>query len=333
MHYIINNMDRLATIQDPIQKELAQQAELLRESLKSQIPLINSVVHYFLEKKGKMIRPVMVLLAAKLTGNGRITLNTQYSAVALELLHNASLIHDDVVDDAAERRGHASVNVVWDNKVAVLMGDFFLARCLVKSTETRSLEIQAVLSELASSLAEGELEQLANARGRVLNEDSYYSVIRNKTASLFVACMKLGAISVDASVEATRVIAEFGEKLGIIFQIRDDIFDYYSDPAIGKPTGNDIREGKITLPLLYALKNGSGEEHGRMIGLLNHEELSKEDIFRLVEYAKANGGIEYAQATMLRLAYEAKGLLSFFPDSAAKTSFVELVDYVIERNK
>lgn len=326
-------MDRLKLIQAPILKELEEQSVLLKESLKSQIPLIDAVVRYFLEKKGKMIRPVMVLLAAKLAGNGRINQKTKNAAVALELLHNASLIHDDVVDEAHERRGHASVNHVWDNKVAVLMGDFFLARCLVKSTETESLEIQRVLAELASALSEGEIEQLANARGRVLSEDAYYSVIRNKTASLFVACMKLGALSVDSSEDAIRVLSEFGDKLGIIFQIRDDIFDYYSDPEIGKPTGNDIREGKITLPLLYALIHGSGEEHERMITLLEKEEFTKEDITMLVEYAKENGGIEYAQATMRRLSFEAKNLLHFFPESPVRQAFFELVDYVIERKK
>ncbi|MEG0948004.1 MAG: polyprenyl synthetase family protein [Bacteroidales bacterium] len=326
-------MDRLKLIQAPILKELEEQSVLLKESLKSQIPLIDAVVRYFLEKKGKMIRPILVLLAAKLAGNGKVNLKTKNAAVALELLHNASLIHDDVVDEAHERRGHASVNHVWDNKVAVLMGDFFLARCLVKSTETESLEIQKVLAELASALSEGEIEQLANARGRVLSEDAYYSVIRNKTASLFVACMKLGALSVDSSEESIRILAEFGDKLGIIFQIRDDIFDYYSDPEIGKPTGNDIREGKITLPLLYALIHGSGEEHERMMTLLEKEEFSKEDIKLLVEYAKENGGIEYAQATMRRLAFEARNLLNYFPESPVKQAFFELVDYVIERKK
>lgn len=326
-------MDRLSLIQAPILKELEEQALLLKDSLKSQIPLIDAVVRYFLEKKGKMIRPILVLLAAKLISNGQINLKTRNAAIALELLHNASLIHDDVVDEADERRGRASVNHVWDNKVAVLMGDFFLARCLIKSTETESLAIQRVLSELASALSEGEIEQLSNARGRVLSEDAYYSVIKNKTASLFTACMKLGAISVDASDEMIRILGEYGEKLGIIFQIRDDIFDYYNDPEIGKPTGNDIREGKITLPLLYALINGGGEEHHHMIALLDKEELSKADIQLLVEYAKENGGIEYAQATMRRLAYEAKNLLNVFPQSAEKIALYELVDYVIERRK
>ncbi|MEG1587504.1 MAG: polyprenyl synthetase family protein, partial [Bacteroidales bacterium] len=320
-------------IQAPILKELEEQSVLLKESLKSQIPLIDAVVRYFLEKKGKMIRPIMVLLAAKLAGNGTVSSITKNAAVALELLHNASLIHDDVVDEAHERRGNPSVNHVWDNKVAVLMGDFFLARCLVKSTETESLAIQKVLADLASSLSEGEIEQLSNARGRVLSEDAYYSVIKNKTASLFVACMKLGAISVGASDEVVRILTEFGEKLGVIFQIRDDIFDYYSDPEIGKPTGNDIREGKITLPLLYVFINGSGGEHQRMTALLEKEEFSKTDICQLVEYAKDNGGIEYAQATMRRLAFEAKNLLTHFPDSPVRTAFSELVDYVIDRKK
>ncbi|MDO5570161.1 MAG: polyprenyl synthetase family protein [Bacteroidales bacterium] len=326
-------MDILAKIQNPILKELKEQNLLLRDSLKSQIPLINSVVHYFLENKGKMIRPIMLLLASKLCSNGNVTKNSMHSAVALELLHNASLIHDDVVDEAKQRRGHSSVNAVWDNKVAVLMGDFFLARCLEQSTLTKSLEIQQVLAKLSSSLAEGELEQLANARGCVINEDSYFSVIKNKTASLFIACMKLGAISVNASQSVVDRLALFGEKLGIIFQIRDDIFDYFDDTTIGKPTGNDIREGKITLPLLFALKNGSGVEHQNMMSLLNKDILSKEDISSLVNYAKANGGIEYAQATMLRYAYEAKTILDMFEDSPSKQAFIILVDYIIDRDK
>ena len=326
-------MDKLKLIQAPIADELAAQSALLRDSLRSPIPLVDAVVRYFLERKGKMIRPIMVLLAAKLAGNGACNMKTRNAAVALELLHNASLIHDDVVDEADQRRGHASVNFVWDNKVAVLMGDFFLARCLVMSTSTESLAIQRVLSELASSLSEGEIEQLANARGRVVSEEAYYSVIRNKTASLFVACMKLGAISVDASAETVKLMADFGEKLGIIFQIRDDIFDYYPSKEVGKPTGNDIREGKITLPLLYALLNGKGEEHSRMMALLDGEELTKEEVDLLVAYAKENGGIEYAQATMRRLAFEAKDMLNAFPDSPVRQAFHALVDYIIEREK
>lgn len=327
-------MDILKLIQAPIADELAEQSTLLRESLRSPIPLVDSVVRYFLEHKGKMIRPIMVLLSAKLAGDGACNMKTRNAAVALELLHNASLIHDDVVDEADERRGHPSVNFVWDNKVAVLMGDFFLARCLVRSTETESLAIQRVLSELASSLSEGEIEQLANARGRIVSEEAYYSVIRNKTASLFVACMKLGAISVDASPERVKLLADFGEKLGIIFQIRDDIFDYYPSAEVGKPTGNDIREGKVTLPLLYALLNGKGEEHDRMLALLEEgEELSHEEVALLVEYAKANGGIEYAQATMRRMAFEAKDMLSVFGDTEVRRAFYALIDYVIDRKK
>lgn len=326
-------MDKLSVIHAPILKELEEQTFLLKDSLKSQIPLINSVVNYFLEQKGKMIRPVMVLLAAKLTGNGVVTRKSMNAAIALELLHNATLIHDDVVDEAMKRRSHASINALWDNKIAVLMGDFFLARCLAKSTETGSLEIQAVLSELSNALAEGEMAQLANARNRIINEEAYFSVIKDKTASLFIACMKLGALSVDAPDHFVKALEGFGEKLGILFQIRDDIFDYYSDPEVGKPTGNDIREGKVTLPLLFALRSGSGEEHDRMMALLKIEELNVEQVAQLVNYAKENGGIDYAVAAMRHLAFEAKEILSVFPDNEVRTAMFALIEFVMERKK
>lgn len=326
-------MDKFSLIKAPIKHELDEQVVLLKDSLKSQIPLIDSVVRYFLEQKGKMIRPVLVLLSAKMAGDGHVNQITKNAAVALELLHNASLIHDDVVDESDERRGRASVNHTWDNKVAVLMGDFFLARCLIQSTLTRTLAIQEVLSNLAASLSEGEIQQLSNARGKVLSEEAYYTVIKNKTASLFAACMRLGAISVNATPDKIDALTSFGEKLGIIFQIRDDIFDYFTDPVIGKPTGNDIQEGKITLPLLYALLHCSGKMHDEMLALIEKEELSKEEICSLVDYARINGGIEYAQATMRRLAFETKSLLNIFPDNEIRQSLYALVDYVIERNK
>ena len=300
------------------------QIRLLKESLKSQIPLIDGVSHYFLEKKGKMIRPILVLLTAKMVGKGEVTKTAKLSAVSLELLHNASLIHDDVVDEADERRGRASINNLWDNKVAVLMGDYFLAKCLIISNEARSLEINEVLAKLAASLSEGEIEQLSNAKGRILCEEAYYSVIKNKTASLFSACMRIGAVSANADDNTKNTLTEFGEKLGIIFQIRDDIFDYYNDKCIGKPTGNDIREGKVTLPLLYALINGSGTENEKMRATLDKEELLPDDIESLISYAKENGGIDYAHASMRRIAFDAKKLLEGFDDCESKASLITL---------
>ena len=323
----------LSEIKSPIEKELEDHNTLLKEALNSSVPLIDSVVDYFLSTKGKMVRPILVLLSAKLSGNGEISNTAKLSAVALELLHNASLIHDDVVDESDSRRGMASVNNMWDNKVAVLIGDFFLSRCLIKSTETESQEIQRELALLASALSQGEVLQLANARGRTTDEESYFAVIRNKTASLFTACMRVGAISSDATKENVDLLGEFGDKLGIIFQIRDDIFDYYDDPKIGKPTVNDIREGKRTLHLLYVINNEKGEENIKMKSIIEKDNYSPEDISMLINYAKEKGGIDYSYNTMNQIAADALKILDSFEDSEAKKSLTKLVNYIIIRKK
>ena len=323
----------LSQIKSPIENELKEHDILLKEALNSSVPLIDSVVNYFLQSKGKMIRPILVLLSAKMAGKGIISEKAKLAAVALELLHNASLIHDDVVDEADSRRGVASVNNAWDNKVAVLMGDFFLSRCLIKSTETESLEIQRELSMLASSLSQGEVLQLVNARERSLNEDAYYNVIRNKTASLFTSCMRVGAISANVSKEEIDILGEFGDRLGIMFQIRDDIFDYFDDPKVGKPTGNDIREGKITLPLIYALENGPKEEVEKMKKILEKDSYSKDEISELITFAKENGGIDYSYRNLNSRACEAIKYLDLFEDSESKHSLLKLVEFIIERNK
>ncbi len=323
----------LSQIKSPIEKELEAHNVLLKEALSSSVPLIDSVVDYFLTSKGKMVRPILVLLSAKLAGNREINETAKLSAVALELLHNASLIHDDVVDEADSRRGMASVNNMWDNKVAVLMGDFFLSRCLIKSTETGSQEIQKELAQLASSLSQGEVIQLTNARSRSLDEESYFSVIRNKTASLFTTCMRVGAIASEATKEEVNLLGEFGDKLGIIFQIRDDIFDYFDDPKIGKPTGNDIREGKITLPLLYAINSDDSESSREMKSIIEKESYSKEEISTLISYAKDKGGIDYSYNIMSEIAADAIKILDNFKDSEAKESLSKLINYIIVRNK
>ncbi len=324
-------MDILHQIKEPISEELELQSHLLHAALKSNIALIDSVSRYFLEQKGKMVRPMLVLLSAKLIAKGPLPEETHRAAVALELLHNASLIHDDVVDESAMRRGTDTINQVWDNKVAVLMGDFFLARCLIESTATGSLAIQRELSQLASSLSEGEMEQLANARGRTISQSAYYSVIKNKTASLFVACMRVGALSVGATEEEVDRLGLFGEKLGMAFQIRDDIFDYYGSDAVGKPTGNDIREGKVTLPMLHALEQVGEEEQAKQIALLQNDSLSASEIAELVQFAKDHGGIAYAEKEMERFTTEATALLLEFDDSAVRQSLELLVDFIVQR--
>ena len=327
-------MDTIQLIRKPIQKELEEQKALLEEALMSKVATINTVVQYFLKAKGKMMRPIMVYLAAKSVGNGEITKATQQSAVALEILHSASLIHDDVIDEAGLRRGARTVNSIWDNKVAVLVGDFFLARALTESNKTESIPIQREFTLLAAKLSEGELEQMENASERRISEESYFNVIRNKTASLFVACMRIGALSVGASDYEVKLLSEFAEKLGLVFQIKDDLFDYFESSEIGKPTGNDIREGKITLPLLYPLINKMGEEYEQMMALVQApEDIKPGDVASLVAYAKKYNGIAYAEAKMYQLASEAKIILASLPATESKIALEILVDYVINRKK
>lgn len=315
-----------------IESELNQFRESFEQTLRTRVPLADNVIHYFLDRKGKQLRPILTLLSAKMLA-GKVTDATIHGAVAVELLHNASLMHDDVIDKSDERRGAATVNSLWDNRVAVLMGDFFLAKCLTCSSETGSLDIIRTLTGMSESLTEGELEQLSNARSHLLSEDAYFSVINGKTASLFRACLRIGALSVNADPKDVDRLAEIGSKIGLIFQIRDDIFDYFpSNDAVGKPTGHDIMEGKVTLPLLYALQNGPVEQCQRMKEmLLVNRDLSETEISMLVEFAKQMGGIEYAQARMKNIAFEAKQLLLSFPENDCRAALERLVDFFIER--
>ena len=317
-----------------IQDELAQFHDSFEEILHTKVPLADNIIRYFLDRRGKQLRPVMAILAAKML-RGSITPSTIMSAVALELLHNASLMHDDVVDDSPERRGAATINKVWDNHIAVLMGDFFLAKSLVSSNATGSLDISNVLSAMVIRLTEGELEQQSNARAHLMSEDAYYSVISGKTASLFSGCLKIGAISVNANNEELEKMAEVGELMGLVFQIRDDIFDYFpSNDGVGKPTGHDIMEGKITLPLIFALNQTANEENKRMRNLiLNNNQLSNDQVATLVDYAKAVGGIDYAQAKMKNLGFRAKKILLSFEESESRNSLIDLIEYFIEREK
>ena len=328
-------MDKINTydkIRGCIDSEMQEFGQLFESILRTRVPLADSVIRYFLERSGKQMRPIMTILAAKMLG--QVTPVTINGAAALELLHNATLMHDDVIDQSMQRRGADTINKVWDNRVAVLMGDFFLSKCLACSNATGSLEISCVLADMVTQLVEGELEQISNIRTHMLSEDAYFSVISGKTASLFAACMKVGALSAGASADEVKRLSRVGELMGLIFQIRDDIFDYYPTSAeVGKPTGHDIMEGKITLPLLYALQHGPADEVARMRAILDQpQELSASQVAQLVEFAKSIGGIEYAQAKMKNLAFEASRLLSSFPDSPCREAMAALIDYFIGRN-
>lgn len=313
--------------------ELQRFQNAFESALTTRVPLADNIIRYFLDRKGKQLRPAMTILAAKLITDD-VPEATISGAVAIELLHNASLIHDDVVDDSMERRGTDTLNKIWDNKIAVLMGDFFLSKSLSASNATGSLEVSCILADMVTRLSEGELEQMSNVRSRLLSEEAYFSVISGKTASLFAACLKVGACTVGADPEIVDRIGRIGEIMGLIFQIRDDIFDYFpSNSEVGKPTGHDIQEGKVTLPLLYALQNGPEEEAAAMKSLLDRSSsLSKSEVEALVEFAKVVGGIEYAQAKMKILAFEAKKLLRMFEKSPARDAIEDLIVYFMERN-
>ena len=293
---------------------------------------MNEVIQAYLESKGKQIRPILVLLCAKLFGE--VPREAIDAAASLEMLHNASLIHDDVVDESQKRRGLPTINHLYDNRIAVLVGDYFVSCALACSIKTNKMPIVSCLGVLGRDLARGEIDQLSNARNHLLDENAYFEVIRRKTASLFYACMQVGALSAGASAEDVARLGMFGEKLGLCFQIKDDIFDYYEDKVIGKPTGNDLREGKITLPLIYAITHGEGSENERMRDLLLSEEcLSSDSVHTLIEYAKTQGGIEYAYETMGRIRNEAVDLLSVFPPSETIDALIAILDYTIEREK
>lgn len=324
-------MDILSQIKDPIRQELDVLNTSLVKALTSSNQLLNSVVDYYLSTKGKQMRPILVLLAARLFGE--IRQETIDAAVSIELLHNASLIHDDVVDATFQRRGKESVNAIWDNRIAVLVGDFFVSTALHSSLATKDIEIVATLSQLGQDLARGEIEQLDNARRHVLSEEAYFEVISKKTASLFIACMKVGARSSGKADSRINNILSFGKKMGLCFQIKDDIFDYFDDASIGKPTGNDIREGKVTLPLIYALNQADVTTRKRYTEILEKIHLTNDEIHSLIEFAKASGGIEYAEKIMYRLRDDALECIDVFKELPAYDSLKRILQYTIERKK
>ncbi len=293
---------------------------------------MNKVVETYLEKKGKQIRPVMVILSARLLGE--VNDNVIKGAVAVELLHNASLIHDDVVDDTRVRRDALTINGLWDNHLAVLIGDFFLSNSLILASETGDIRIVGSIASLGRLLSIGELDEIYNARYNNLDEEAYFNIIYRKTASLFVSCAEVGAAAA-GETDAARLTAlrEFARLLGLCFQIKDDIFDYFPDGEIGKPTGNDLREGKITLPLLHVLESCQGEERDRMADLARKDALTPGEISLLIDYAVSNGGIEYARQTMNRLREEACAVLcENFPPSETREAFISLLDFIINRD-
>lgn len=327
----LRKMNALSHIQQTLSDEIKRLNEEIITTLHSSNPLMNEVIDNYLRTKGKQIRPILVILSAKTFGS--VSAGVISAAAAVELLHNASLIHDDVVDETKLRRNEPTINGIWDNHIAVLVGDFFVSSSLQKALETNDLRIIDSIAELGRILSIGEIDQIYTAQKHTLSEDAYFNIIYRKTASLFVACVKMGAYAVNADETQVSLISEFAKLLGLCFQIKDDIFDYFEDKNIGKPTGNDLREGKITLPLLHVLSDSNAPGHDAMLELSRKDILSAEDIQQLIEYAKSNGGIDYAYSTMEKLKNEAIAILDKLPQNESVDAFKSLFDFVITRNK
>lgn len=325
-------MDYLSRIREPIESELSRFIELFNQSMTHTNGMLSQALAHIRQKAGKRMRPMLILLMAK--NYGSVSDVTQNAAVGLELLHTASLVHDDVVDESSERRGQASVNAIFDNKVAVLVGDYLLSTALLHVSYTGNQRIVQYLAELGRTLAQGEILQLSNITNHDLSEDVYYQVIKQKTAALFEACCAIGALSGGASDEEIEAAKLFGQNLGIIFQIRDDIFDYYNSTEIGKPTGNDMAEGKLTLPVLYALNSTNNEEMKALAYKVKDHRIKAEEIACLVDFTKGNGGIEYAEECMRQFHYSGcRYIEGHVVDARLKESLRAYLDFVIERSK
>ena len=324
-------MTNFDEIRDLISSDLERLQKIIKQSLSSNSPLLNKIVDKYLETKGKQIRPIIVVLSAKFFG-AEVSDGVLCGAASVELLHNASLIHDDVIHETKQRRGHDTINNTWDNHIAVLVGDFFVSNALACAIRTNDFRVISTISELGKELSTDEIDQIDVAKHHSIDEQTYFSIINKKTASLFQSCVKVGGYSVGASDIDIANLSKFVELLGLSFQIKDDIFDYFKDDAIGKPTGNDLREGKVTLPLIYALSHTDAPRHEEMRRLADSDSLTTEQIETLIDFAKAEGGIEYAYATMERLRAEARSILEPYPDNEAKRAFLSLFDYIIKRH-
>ena len=303
-------MDQSEVIRESLRAELTRFDDYLRQSIQNDNPRINTIIDHVFRVDGKRLRPILVFLTAKLYGEASEA--TYHGAVTVELLHAATLIHDDVVDESPTRRGQPSTNAVFDNKRSVLAGDFILSSALRESVKTQNLEVVRIISDLGKSLSEGELNQYALANEIVIDEEEYFKVIDKKTASLMSACTRIGAITANASPQTVETLTKLGQLFGICFQIRDDIFDYY-DTNVGKPTGNDIREGKITLPLIYSLTYGPKGLSAKMMEIINQRDYTKENIGKLLDFAKENGGIQYAYEKMEEYLVQSERIIENLP--------------------
>ena len=321
---------KLESIKDPIQREIKEFEVRLRKTLRSDVALLDRITYYIAHRKGKQVRPMMVLLSAKLFGE--INDSSYTAATMVELLHTATLVHDDVVDESERRRGFFSINALWKNKVAVLVGDYFLSKGLMVALENDEFLLLKLLNRAVKAMSEGELLQIAKARRLDIKEDVYYEIIEKKTASFIAAACAVGAASVTHDEETIQKVHELGTKIGMAYQIKDDLFDY-GKREIGKPVGIDIKEQKMTLPLIYALQQSSRAEKRRIIKLVKNKSNETKYVNEVIDFAISKGGLEYATQRMLEFRDEALDLLASFPENDARESLRGLVTFVTERQK
>ena len=324
-------MKPVELIKLPIKSEMELFEKKFKDSMLSKVPLLNRITYYIVRRKGKQMRPMFVFLVAKMVSDGGFDERTYRGASVVELIHTATLVHDDVVDDSNRRRGFFSVNALWKNKIAVLVGDFLLSKGLLLSIDNEDFDLLKLISIAVREMSEGELLQIEKARKLDITEDIYFDIIRQKTATLIAACCGIGAASVGANQETIQQMRKFGEYIGIAFQIKDDLFDY-TDDKIGKPTGIDIKEQKMTLPLIFTLNTCSKKDKSWIINSIKKHNKDKKRVKEIITFVKENGGIEYTTNKMLDYRNKALAILENYPASAYKTSLLGMINYVVERD-
>ncbi len=325
-------MASIKEIQQPIAEEMEKFESWFRDSMKSRVSLLDNIMHYIIKRKGKQMRPMFVFLSSKVFAP--TTDSTYIAASMIELLHTATLVHDDVVDDANKRRGFWSINAIWKNKIAVLVGDYLLSKGLLLAVDNKEFELLQIMSNSVREMSEGELLQIEKARRLDITEDIYFDIIRQKTATLIAACCAAGASSAKASADDVAKMRLFGEYTGIAFQIKDDLFDYGSDgESIGKPTGIDIKEKKMTLPLIYALNQATYFEKRRIISIIKKHNQNTKKVKEVIDFVIASGGLEYAHKAMLEYKNKALAILKEFEQNEANIALSNLVIYTTERTK
>ena len=317
-------------IKQPILQEMELFEKKFHESMSSKVALLNRITYYIVNRKGKQMRPMFVFLTAKMISSGTVNERTYRGASVIELIHTATLVHDDVVDDSNKRRGFFSINALWKNKIAVLVGDYLLSKGLLLSIDNGDFDLLKIISVAVREMSEGELLQIEKARRLDITEEVYYEIIRQKTATLIAACCSLGACSVDPDSEHVEKMRKFGELIGMAFQIKDDLFDY-TDDAIGKPTGIDIKEQKMTLPLIHVLNTCTKDEKKWLINSIKNHNKDKKRVKQVIAFVKEHKGLDYAEKKMVEFQQEALMLLSDYPSSPYKDALTLMVNYVIDR--